>query len=188
MRSIDISPLCCLCNEEVETTNHCLLHCRFFSIVWFASHLCIRTTHDSNILYSSWFSNWFNVECNSKEDKYAAITFIAILSWNIWKAQNTFIFEKKMSSMPNILSSSYRLLNESREVIQSLKNGAGVGASFWTPPPFGCLKINVDKTFYLLSNWADLGLLVCDDRGHFVCLGRARLDFSFGFSFLMFGS
>lgn len=47
-------PFVLLCNEETETTSHCLAKCKFTTLIWFASSLSFRTVNDNDISFLEW--------------------------------------------------------------------------------------------------------------------------------------
>ncbi|XP_059076472.1 uncharacterized protein LOC131875810 [Cryptomeria japonica] len=109
---------CILCQEQEETVNHLLLHCKFSSHYWwhFMRKLRIFGPFPSGL--DEWFLEWSKLEGNAI---FADLLYIlpSLLMWEIWKEKNRRIFQgKEMSLMTlcgKIENHLSKLLNEAAE-------------------------------------------------------------------------
>lgn len=188
--------VCVLCNSEVESVNHLLLHCEFSWKLW---------SWWLNLWEYSWafpdsiksaFYQW-QVYGNGIFFKKIWHVIFFIIIWSLWKERNSRIFNNSISSLEEIkdliltrLCWWIRAWDDKfpfacSEVIRNplcLKWSQSTGCvsgilgpvkylkSSWSPPPSNHLQWNVDASFKPGLDHAAVGGVLRDDKGCFVCL------------------
>ncbi|KAK1353841.1 hypothetical protein POM88_052206 [Heracleum sosnowskyi] len=86
------SPVCQICFQERESTEHMLFRCSWTIPVWFACPLSLRPPSLDN--YASVQSALMSkISLASKKIALGFLATFALTSWAIWKAKNANIFE-----------------------------------------------------------------------------------------------
>ncbi|XP_062088725.1 uncharacterized protein LOC133795286 [Humulus lupulus] len=111
---------------------------------------------------------------NAAADKFC---LIAMYCWAIWKARNKVVWNKKHSTVTDVLASAQIALDhwikaQDKTSLSSLcLNNIGDGSETWTKPGENTIKINVDATLFDSENKYGYGLVA---RNHFGNLVAAR--------------
>jgi ribonuclease HI len=167
-RGIKCCPICPRCNQKLEDINHVFKDCTWSQQVWFASQLNIKM---ENLPHTS-FSDWI-INISPKSTK-ACLEQICAISYHMWKARNSLIFNKKEIPVWQILEQANQSISEYQlnlEKHPSYDNASShrIGNELnWKPPPAGALKANVDAHQLGDGRWG-LGWLVRNEDGR--CLG-----------------
>ncbi|KAM2248449.1 hypothetical protein ACFX1S_003458 [Malus domestica] len=119
-RRVVQNPLCPLCKEFPESTEHVLFLCPWTIGVWFASSLNYRLDRASITTFDEWWSalkRTMGVNTDSQSWVYIAASFIC---WEIWKSRCNCIFH---GSVP---SPEFTAEKASRAAAEFFKSGLGV--------------------------------------------------------------
>lgn len=168
-KSIRGEPLCPMCYDHIETTDHIFLKCDWVKHVWFASPLTINLNHDPTTSISDWITHHLlNLDTKCLE-KVSAILY------GIWLARNSQIFQGKHIPAWDI---SYKALAHladyqahSRSSIPQhhspAKTDRNSHNASWSPPSRGILKMNVDAHLSSDGRWFS-GLILRRSDGSIV--------------------
>nr|GEW01138.1 reverse transcriptase domain-containing protein [Tanacetum cinerariifolium] len=103
-RNCSSSPLCQICNSQVETIEHVFFEWPWTKSVWFGSNYGLRAENLSGD-FTSHMSSLIDI-FPSKSKAIKLLASIAITSWNIWKSRNKFIFEHTLLCPSQVISAS----------------------------------------------------------------------------------
>ncbi|XP_062076333.1 uncharacterized protein LOC133781375 [Humulus lupulus] len=158
--------MCHVCNNHVETTTHALLTCDFASSCWssFEASFSMATL--------SSFGNWF--EYMQQTFDVEQVCRATMVCWAVWKARNETVWEKKTSSVEEVITSASVTLNHWRKAQDkttllslSLENN-GARSEFWIKPGTNQIKINVDATLFQQESSYGFGLVARDSSGRLI--------------------
>ena len=105
-KKIPVDPRCTFCEEAVESTSHILWECPLANGVWSSFRGKLQKRHVSNEEFQMITKSL--VEFLSKEE----LEEWAILSWSIWNARNSALFEGVKISPVTIFEKGMGLLQE----------------------------------------------------------------------------
>ncbi|KAM6584020.1 hypothetical protein CsatB_011022 [Cannabis sativa] len=165
-KHVPISSQCPVCNAAAETTTHELLTCAFARSYWAFFGWPIET--DLSISFGHWF------ELLQHTDDKDFICRAATFCWALWKARNKVVWNKRTSTVKEVLATSSITLDhwrkaQDKSALLSLSFGnSDDGAELWTPPAINNLKINVDAALFPNDNSYGYGLVVRDNTGKFL--------------------
>jgi hypothetical protein len=104
LKGIACDPLCCLCDQELETTNHLGLHCCFAREVW---HLVQEWTDGliSVPMAGMEIEDWWNLslQAASAKNRSRVADVLIYTAWNIWHERNRRIFQGASQSATRVL-------------------------------------------------------------------------------------
>ncbi|XP_062012478.1 uncharacterized protein LOC133729018 [Rosa rugosa] len=98
------------------------------------------------------------------------LTFISLLSWNIWKARCAFVYQHKPLSPSYIISTTIKLVAEFHDATnrsqatQIHDTYRTAPHPIWIAPPPGHVKVNCDA-FWSAPNSTGLGVVIRDHTG-----------------------
>ncbi|KAM1120691.1 hypothetical protein ACFX19_002501 [Malus domestica] len=119
-RRVGQNPLCPLCKESPESTEHALFLCPWTIGVWFASSLNYRVDRSSITTFDEWFLALQRVVDTNADSLSWVYTTVSFICWEIWKARCSYTFN---GSVP---SSVYAAEKASRMAAEFIKAGLGV--------------------------------------------------------------
>lgn len=92
-RKINVSPLCGMCNSQLETEEHLFRNCDFASHVWSAGSLGVKTQSSVGVESKRWVRDYlsFFMKEDGKEDD-RLVMFVATL-WSLWLLRNACVFK-----------------------------------------------------------------------------------------------
>ena len=100
-RGMTFANRCFMCEEEEETIDHLLIHCKFTKMLWdlILSIVGISWVFPQSVLHT--LLAWQGAAVGKKRKK---IWFAAplCLFWNIWRARNRLVFENEVPSTQRI--------------------------------------------------------------------------------------
>ena len=100
-RGMSFANKCFMCEEEDETIDHLLIHCKFAKMLWdlFLSIVGISWVFPHSVLHT--LLAWQGAVVGKKRRK---IWFAAplCLFWNLWRARNLMVFENEAPSVQRI--------------------------------------------------------------------------------------
>ncbi|CAL1397336.1 unnamed protein product [Linum trigynum] len=164
---------CQVCQNPVETINHCLFHCPHAKVAWNELFPSLPLPPQGTL-----FFDWF---CSLKDVvQQSSLIHIIFLCWNIWKARNECSFKGRVPWTPNVCQLTYKELTEwntcprSPPPMPSLPTQLRGTQSHTSPPPSNqSLMIHCDGSFISDSQPAAYGVVVVNHHGQ-VCDGRAE--------------
>ncbi|WMV45997.1 hypothetical protein MTR67_039382 [Solanum verrucosum] len=97
---MQVEPVCVMCNQEEETSDHLFYDCIFARMIWRRLLQWINQNSNSNVIVSQ---QWIIVKTKGKNPEAQALRLIyAEYIYTLWKERNTRIFEKHETTMENI--------------------------------------------------------------------------------------
>lgn len=104
LKGIQCDPICCLCDQELETASHLCLHCVYAREVWslvsaWTGGMVAVPTLEVDI--KEWRNSVIQAAEAAVRPKVAAI--LMYTSWNIWNERNRRVFQGVMQSPTRIL-------------------------------------------------------------------------------------
>jgi ribonuclease HI len=167
-RSIRCDPLCPMCHNHLETTDHIFLQCEWAKLVWFASPLTINLNHDPATSIKDWLTYQLlhlDTDCLEK---------VSAILYGIWYARNNQVFHEKRIPEWEISHKALAHLAEYQtHNIQSFPQHHPVTIdqnshnTSWSPPSRGILKMNVDAHLSSDGRWFS-GLILRRSDGSIV--------------------
>lgn len=186
--------LCVLCQAELETHNHLLLHCEFSQKIW---SWWLQTWNLSWVFplnLRDAFTQW-NIKDKGKFFKKIWVAIFFIITWSIWKERNARLFNKISLSFPQIqdliltrlgwwirgwgdpfpYSCTEILRNPSCLEWSEINASKGVAVQSpclqsWSLPPINHVKWNVDASVLPLPHMSAIGGVLRDHHGIFKCM------------------
>ena len=192
---------CIFCRESEEDTNHLFMDCRFAKEIWLwwlqLWHISWVFPSSISELYIQWPSPLKGIFFR----KVWNASFFIIL-WSIWKERNSRIFEG--IARPTSYTKELILLrlgwwikgwgdpfpynaeeiarnpsclqwNAPSKVPKPVTTSSG--QEFWTPPPSGTLKWNVDASIKIFHFSSAIGGVLRDHNGAFICMFSSPVPF-----------
>ena len=180
--------LCLLCSSAVETELHLLEHCDLVRLLWFRfrdiniGRLQSRSVDEfmealivgNRILYPS----------GDADLRRQVIAFAAIAMKRIWELRNAVLHDGVSMNIERICSKIERDVREEETRFQSelgdqaLLVGSAdmdtLGQWYWSPPPCGTLKFNVDARW--VGGFASMAVLVRNSEGEVLGLWYDNYD------------
>lgn len=136
-RRVPIDPICPLCFQEAESSEHLFLYCPLAQQVWFSSLLGIKPPPNADLL--QWLSSWF--QCKNP----FAIQLLCTTLWKIWFFRNQSIFNNLAFDPMMVSRAAQDFVFEFSAANQSIeKQTVAQTCDVWLPPPPDFLKINID--------------------------------------------
>ncbi|GJY06948.1 ribonuclease H-like superfamily protein [Tanacetum coccineum] len=167
-RNCSSSPLCQICNSQVETIEHMFFECPWTKSMWFGSNYGLRANNLSGDFISR-ISSLIDI-FPSKSQALKLLASIAITSWNICKARNKFIFEhtplclSQVISALNVMQSEFASVSSLSPTPSSLvhSHSSQESSPKWVPPTSNVVKLNCDGVFK--SNQGAIGIVARDSE------------------------
>ncbi|KAM2126642.1 hypothetical protein ACFX1R_006637 [Malus domestica] len=119
-RRVVQNPLCPLCKEFPELTEHVLFLCPWTIGVWFASSLNYRLDRSSITTFDEWWSALKRTVAVNTDSQSWVYTVASFICWEIWKSRCNCIFH---GSVP---SPEYTAEKASQAAAEFFKSGLGV--------------------------------------------------------------
>ena len=94
-RGMKFANICFMCEEEEETIDHLLIHCKFAKILWdlFLSIVGISWVFPHSVLNN--LLAWQGATVGKKRKKIWLAAPLCLF-WNIWHARNRLVFENEV--------------------------------------------------------------------------------------------
>ncbi|KAL3820475.1 hypothetical protein ACJIZ3_006380 [Penstemon smallii] len=152
---------CIRCEEEMESTMHCIVNCNYARQCWALSGLAFScywcNSHD--------FKDWFR-HLSSKLDAFE-LGFATTLAWWIWFSRNKLLWERKDFEPADVVLFARKFYDGFKEAfpISSFSPSTRPINPNWNPPPPGTIKINVDAAVDEAKGSVGLGIVARDHEG-----------------------
>ncbi|KAH9722904.1 putative reverse transcriptase/RNA-dependent DNA polymerase [Citrus sinensis] len=169
------NPACQRCHCKSENVTHVLMECKAARKVWkltdFYEDMKLLSQHDILSMLQELASRRMKKE----------IEQILAISWAIWYARNRFVIEGKQEE-PKLTAARASAIVESYKRIKT-QNGPARSIHFqnnqhfWTPPPEGKYKVNVDAAIQMAGLKAGLGAVVRNSNGKIIAAAVKKVCF-----------
>ncbi|KAL8506418.1 hypothetical protein ACS0TY_017340 [Phlomoides rotata] len=158
-----VDTFCPACGHGSETVSHILLHCPIAVHAWGQSPLKIDNNSPS---FRNLLSDFL---CNCPG--YGA-TLFATLAWNLWKARNALLFDKKLQEPSQVVDWTMRMMADisAGATKQGRQTAYQPPRTSWSHPTRGTLKLNSDAGVFSDGS-VGLGFVVRDSLGEAVMAG-----------------
>ncbi|KAL1203942.1 putative ribonuclease H protein [Cardamine amara subsp. amara] len=99
---MNISPLCCLCNQQLETRDHLFLHCEYSEQLW---DLLLRRLGQPSFIFQEWNTlvSWLTTASNATPAKLKLLVCQAAI-YNLWRERNNRLFNQQSISPSALFS------------------------------------------------------------------------------------
>ncbi|RYR04846.1 hypothetical protein Ahy_B06g084641 [Arachis hypogaea] len=170
-KKITNTPMCPICLQEPETTEHALLLCPWTRAAWFGAQIQCCPTALTISSFGKWMmevlrkmklSAWANYDlCSSK---------VGFLVWEVWKARNLAIYRQTIPN-PIIVIRKAKLMELefveiSEEPVKHTTTVSGLASRVtWKPPLQGWIKCNVDAAFIGAQSVGAVAIVFRDHNG-----------------------
>jgi hypothetical protein len=113
-RGLPHDDYCCLCDQQLETAQHLLLHCPYAKEVW-ASFQHTNATAFQTATSSNTVCGWWNKLRRGKlnEQKRIDMAISIYIAWHIWKERGRRIFQQEAmpaSALPGLIRDDLAML------------------------------------------------------------------------------
>lgn len=172
-RHVDVEPFCPRCGSEIETMEHALRDCQWVHDFWELVPALGVAAASEESLY-----DWvYRIATSFRHDLQSL--FLTYL-WNLWFARNNLIFQNKVLTQDQVLSSSQRLSEIFMEInARKLKGMSRSGEAKWAPSEGEAFKLNTDAGFRCgFGNSLDGILRRCDGSLVWCFAQPSRCEFS----------
>ncbi|XP_024004501.1 uncharacterized protein LOC112081884 [Eutrema salsugineum] len=185
-RGILLDPTCQRCGREEETINHLLFECPVSNMVWRLANLPITCLYRPSLDCEENIRALVDIQSHQGISDHQKILPFWIL-WRIWKSRNNFIFNKQIPNPSKDVSQANAEVKEWIEatnsststLVQNFTDDRNCSyPTYWTRPPLGFLKCNVDAAFDQTTKFTSAGWIVRDDLGIARIWGSAHLGLS----------
>lgn len=159
-RKVECSITCCLCNQDVESTDHIFLQCE-------VARACWNNFDGLDVNVDGSFEVWLG--STMAELSEYDMCLLLTTCWSIWGARNQKVWENTTPNHRTILSDAKTYLDAWRDLHCKTKAMNKVSRQeSWKKPPEGMLKLNVDAAMDKDSKATGFGFVLRDSNGDFV--------------------
>ncbi|VFQ73495.1 unnamed protein product [Cuscuta campestris] len=176
--------MCPFCQRKSYTAKHSLIDCHMIKGVWHHFSACVGILHQDSSSINQHFMNWW-LRGNNNIYGFLRKHLPGIISWHIWKALNSLLYEDMNSFNPSKLIDSIsrytrnwlqmKLPKQLRvfdawligtNLLPKFQSNPSIRLVKWLAPPKGRLKLNVDASF--THNPKQGAAILRDYQGRFV--------------------
>ncbi|KAL3813564.1 hypothetical protein ACJIZ3_014832 [Penstemon smallii] len=163
-RKVTSDSTCPRCGQDSETIIHCLLSCPYARQIWAISGIPFAAYNSELEEPEQWFHK---VRSNLDSKEFGRF---AILCWWIWFSRNKLLWEG-LNIMPHSLCSfAYGFFNRHQSSLSNLRSiQVNRAIAKWTPPPSGCIKMNMEAAVCSSGKTIGIGLIARNSIGE--CVG-----------------
>lgn len=172
-KHVDISTICPVCKDGIESIFHALVQCKIASACWKIFDPGINT--EDNMEFPVWLET--NMQGQSIKNKAKIIT----LCWSIWRARNDLVWKGKRGPVMRIVAKAWEFLSQwvnaqSRSIVAPITHtAAGDGAVSWVKPQTDEVKITVDATIFANRGASGMGLIARNHNGQLL-LAKTKIE------------
>nr|GMD59832.1 uncharacterized protein LOC109184133 isoform X1 [Ipomoea batatas] len=159
-KRVQCSPMCNICSNNLETTEHLLISCDFAKECW-------RGFTDLNMSIPESFTCW--ILRNMESMTAMSFCLLLVLCWKIWEVRNAKVWNNK-APRSTIVVGGARSFYEAWSTVQAtcLKSQALLEQNHWNKPPSGWVKLNTDAAYNKGLNTTGLGFILRNDECYFM--------------------
>lgn len=164
-RNVQVSPVCAVCNADVESIFHVLVLCPFASICLAKLNCPLPSVIDSN--FTEWLTMVFQYQKNM-------VLKIVMVCWLVWRSRNELIWNKRSIDPNEVVLSASSILDQWSSVQdRSYDQFLGYmtpedGMERWSKPVGNSIKINSDAAIFAELNSFGCAMVVRDSSGQLV--------------------
>ncbi|KAL6184355.1 hypothetical protein ACLB2K_045757 [Fragaria x ananassa] len=163
-------PLCALCGEHPETTEHCLLLCPWTSAVWFGSSLGYIPEKASITSLDAWLLAVSGNSGKLSHHNEEFFQFVCFHLWEIWKQRCVAVMKRVSPNLVTTIENIHRSFKEWSEAQPDYDTPPDeprrpTASKLWHPPPPDVVKINIDAAWKTSNQHSGIGLVVRNHRG-----------------------
>ncbi|KAK9988947.1 hypothetical protein SO802_029186 [Lithocarpus litseifolius] len=158
-RGVNTNVSCPICDEEIETTSHPLISCKYARQVW-----------------DNWSENPVNISINNNDILDVAMRIVAegtthdletffLTTWSIWYIRNQKVFKDSCHLSTQVWNFSRRLSHDFKEASNTFCDKQSLLKEGWSPPPLGMYKVNVDGTTSNDGRPSSIGVIIRNSKG-----------------------
>ncbi|XP_030477324.1 uncharacterized protein LOC115694334 [Syzygium oleosum] len=163
-------PLCPICRNHPETTEHLFLLCKWTTQVWSDYRICINIQPAQITRTEAWLATYLAIGLNSETS--SPLARIADCLWQIWKGRNALIFRKRKPNPWLVVEEAINTGNSYTKfaIIKEKTRGQKLkeAPEFWKPPEKGSRKWNVDAAWSADSGNGSVAGLCRDHEGRMI--------------------
>uniref|UniRef100_A0A803PV21 Reverse transcriptase n=1 Tax=Cannabis sativa TaxID=3483 RepID=A0A803PV21_CANSA len=164
-KHVHVDLTCPLCNVEVESIAHVLLHCPFARSCWNIS--MVGYNGEAATDFFSWFGDLL------AKNQQSVVEEAAMVAWRIWLARNDILWNNKSTKALDVVKLARTNLVSWRNA-QNQKSEALLNVNYskdlehWRKPIVHKYKINVDGAIFEAENCFGVGIIIRDQAGYLV--------------------
>jgi hypothetical protein len=152
-----VDPTCSLCGCKTEDSHHALIACTLARAL--REELRVHWSLPDESAFKEDHDEWiFSLLGNATKDQRPMIIF---LLWRAWHHRNNIVHGDGKASV----SASVPYLVNYHRSFTRVGDEALVKEAYWSPPPFGSIKVNVDAGWDSMSKMAGIGVIIRDHLG-----------------------
>ncbi|KAJ9545522.1 hypothetical protein OSB04_025229 [Centaurea solstitialis] len=176
-KGIQISPLCPLCNNNLENVWHSFVGCPAVTPVWSESGLWEKVDQHAREVDS--FADLI-FRMLRENPRHIGDQFVMIL-WSIWQRRNDIIWKDGPRDPNTVIRRAFSVLSDwsQSRILSSLdRNVPPIPCSDkWHPPRHGFNKCNVDAATFSSNNRSGFGAIIRGSGGDFVMAKATPINF-----------
>ena len=163
VRGINTAKDCLICNKELESIHHVLLHYEFAIRVWSFGGNGVQLIQRNN-----WSFPDSTMYILAHKPSHVLEYFFTI-AWAIWYNRNRTIHEGKCFSPSQVWQMARSSIEDFSDATHTtLSTSRPPISCCWLPPPPGVFKINVDGASSNLEGISSIGVIIRDCKGETV--------------------
>ncbi|KAM1838383.1 hypothetical protein ACFX14_020050 [Malus domestica] len=165
------SPICPICAENDESTEHVLLLCQWATKVWSGNPLRLQINRSPITTLSDWLCLVVSQFLDCKENFERFLAQVTFSCWFIWKSRCEAVFNgishspfRTLRSIATVLG-TFQKASNTQSLMATTSTGlsrAMLRPSLWSPPPVNWIKLNVDACWMRDSLWGQVRVVVRD--------------------------
>ncbi|XP_012858039.1 PREDICTED: uncharacterized protein LOC105977277 [Erythranthe guttata] len=153
------SPICMRCGADVETFLHVLQECNQMGKIWSSPFFNLRPMRPQS---SMW--NWISLaRAFLQRDK---LLLALIIAWKAWDVRNKLMHREEAMEAKYLITWGQDFLIEfQKAMVLTPEIQTRSLSTAWSPPPEGCIKINVDAALPKGMVYYSVAMVARDWRG-----------------------
>ena len=156
--------MCPRCFQVIETANQAIFSCEELSLLWFQSHLALRTNSPQLVNFEHWLQDFII------NQQIEATEMLAMIAHEIWLDRNKLCFERRKLEPHLIIAHAISVLNayQNGNTLQAAepKRSTSIVDAMqrWKAPGERMFKINTDVAEEGEFRWG-AGVVIHDHKG-----------------------
>ncbi|XVF51873.1 hypothetical protein PTKIN_Ptkin04bG0219100 [Pterospermum kingtungense] len=168
-KGITVSSLCAVCNSHLENSWHLFLRCSIAEQCWKQVGLWDLVDKTSEEVTD--IQTWLFAMLQKASEVQAGV--LSMLLWSLWHHRNVVLWSNKLGTAISIVYAAKDLLCQwlaakQFGISESRLDQFHDEIPVWNGPPSSFMKCNVDAASFASEGKTGFGMLVRDERGHFI--------------------